>query len=72
MQADHDCFGAVIGSEFGEDIVDVEFDRSFGDKQGVRRFLIGLARGNFAEDFALALRERQRSILFIPLERESR
>src|SRR3981189_2492497 len=53
--SDPDSFGAVAGSEFFHDVLDVSFDRFFGDEEERRYIAISISSGYLLQDVHFAL-----------------
>ena len=52
------CLGAIRGAEFGQDMLDVEFDGVQAEHQVLRDLMVGETFGHELEDLALPFTQR--------------
>ena len=50
LQANRNCVRPVVGSKFGEDVLDVALDRFLGDRELGRDLLVRITAGDQSED----------------------
>jgi len=50
LQADHGGVSAVVGAQFGEDILDSAFDGLFGNRELIGNLFVGIPGGDQTQD----------------------